>query len=253
MAFIGFGQIDINIIPLILGNIFCILNRILNSYKGTKLFDNVILTNIFISLGDMLIIIPYIIYKIKAKFERSNKNEYKKRKSDVDKIKYIYTGSITKVKGKAKFVFLIGIIFFANYYMFIYTIKVKSNTWIMYIVFTSLFYYLMFKSKLFIHHYLSIGLILVFGIVVDLVVGNLQTDITENFLKIILSIVRVVLLSLDYTLIKYTMEKKYVSPYVLGMFNALINLVLFIIFAIFDFYFFHFFEYSDYFNNFNSN
>ena len=252
MAFIGFGQIDTNFIPLILGCIFCLLNRILNSYKGTKLFDNVILTNIFISLGDMLIIIPYIIYKIKAKFERNNKSIYKKRKSDVDKIKYIYTGSITKVKGKAKFVFLIGIIFFANYYMFIYTIKVKSNTWIMYIVFTSLFYYLMFKSKLFIHHYLSIGLILVFGIVVDLVVGNLQTDITENFLKIILSIVRVVLLSLDYTLIKYTMEKKYVSPYVLGMFNALINLVLFIIFAIFDFYFFHFFEYSDYFNNFNT-
>ena len=152
MAFIGFGQIDINIIPLILGSIFCILNRILNSYKGTKLFDNVILTNIFISLGDMLIIIPYIIYKIKAKFEKNNKSIYKKRKSDVDKIKYIYTGSITKVKGKAKFVFLIGIIFFANYYMFIYTIKVKSNTWIMYIVFTSLFYYLIFKSKLFIHH-----------------------------------------------------------------------------------------------------
>ena len=57
MAFIGFGKINRNIIPLILGCVFCLLNRLLNSYKGTKLFDNVILTNIFISLGDMLIIV----------------------------------------------------------------------------------------------------------------------------------------------------------------------------------------------------
>jgi hypothetical protein len=109
----------------------------------------------------------------------------------------------------------------------------------------------MFKSKLFIHHYLSIGLILVFGIVVDLVVGNLQTDITENFLKIILSIVRVVLLSLDYTLIKYTMEKKYASPYEIGFFNGLINLILFIIGAVIDNFFIKKFEYKEYFDNFN--
>jgi len=64
MAFIGFGKINRNIIPLILGCVFCLLNRLLNSYKGTKLFDNVILTNIFIALGDMFIIIPFLVYKI---------------------------------------------------------------------------------------------------------------------------------------------------------------------------------------------
>ena len=136
--------------------------------------------------------------------------------------------------------------------MFIYTISIKSNTWIMYIVFTSLFYYLIFKSKLFLHHYLSIALILILGIVIDLVVGNLQNEFSEDLLKVALSVVRVILLSLDYTLIKYTMEKKYVSPYVLGMFNGLINLVLFLIFAILDYYFIDIYHYSDYFNNFNS-
>ena len=77
----------------------------------------------------------------------------------------------------------------------------------MYIAFTSLFYYLIFKSKLFLHHYLSIALILILGIVIDLVVGNLQNEFSEDLLKVALSVVRVILLSLDYTLIKYTMEK----------------------------------------------
>ena len=243
MAFIGFGKIDKNIIPLILGCVFCLLNRLLNSYNGTKLFQNVILTNIFISLGDMFIIIPYIIYRIKAK-------KYKKE-LEILRNKSEYAKSV-KVRGKAKFIILIGLIFFANYYMFIYTIDIKSNTWIMYIVFTSLFYYLIFKSKLYLHHYLSICLILIFGIVIDLVIGNLQKDVTENLLKIVLSIVRVILLSLDYTLIKYTMEKKYVSPYVLGMFNGLINFVLFLIIAIFDHFIFNYYKCLEYFDNFNT-
>ena len=235
MAFIGFGKIDKNIIPLILGCVFCLLNRLLNSYNGTKLFQNVILTNIFISLGDMFIIIPYIIYRIKAKkYKKELEIEILRNKSE-------YAKSV-KVRGKAKFIILIGLIFFANYYMFIYTIDIKSNTWIMYIVFTSLFYYLIFKSKLYLHHYLSICLILIFGIVIDLVIGNLQKDVTENLLKIVLSIIRVILLSLDYTLIKYTMEKKYVSPYVLGMFNGLINFVLFLIIAIFDHFIFNYYN-----------
>ena len=45
------------------------------------------------------------------------------------------------------------------------------------------------------------------GIVIDLVVGNLQNEFSEDLLKVALSVVRVILLSLDYTLIKYTMEK----------------------------------------------
>ena len=68
-----------------------------------------------------------------------------------------------------------------------------------------------------------------------------------------LSLLRVILLSFNYVLIKYTMEKKYVSPYVLGMLNGLINLILFIIFGILDYFFFHINkDYIEYFKNFNS-
>ena len=260
MAFIGFGKIDKNIIPLILGCIFCLLNRLLNYLKGEKLSKNVILTNIFISLANTLIIIPYLVYKcISKKNDKIKKNEENnddnneitKKESDKNmtqdqedeekKLEYIYNENedIENVPGKLKFIILIALIFFVNYYLFIHTIQVKSNTWTMYIVFTSIFYYLIFKSKLYRHHYLSIGLILIFGIIIDIVEENIQNDTKnkENAINFCLSILRVILLSLIYVLIKYTMEKKYVSPYVLGMFIGLINLVLFIIFGILDHFF----------------
>ena len=275
MAFIGFGKIDKNIIPLILGCVFCLLNRILNSAFGNYLLSNVILTNIFISLANTLIIIPYLVYKLiskkidknKKKEDKDVNNEITKKESknsnstitdqedDDKKLEYIYNENddIENVPGKLKFIILIALIFFVNYYLFILTIDIKTNTWTMYIVFTSIFYYLIFKSKLYRHHYLCIGLILIFGIIIDIIEENLLKDANDKTASFCLSILRVILLSLIYVLIKYTMEKKYVSPYVLGMFIGLINLVLFIIFGILDHFFIHIYNnYIEYFQNFNA-
>ena len=202
---------------------------------------------------------------ITKKCGRRNKNKENKEKfefsysltggkvDETKKTKYIYNGNVLK-KAKKKFLFTIltGLIFFVNHCLFIYTIPVKSNTWTIYIVFSSLFYYLIFKSKLFIHHYLSIGLILIFSIIIDLVVENFQVDVKEQIVKFILSIFRVILLSLNYVLIKYTMEKKYVSIYLLGTIDGLINFVLFVIFGVLDHFYFHIHTgYSDYLKNFN--
>ena len=273
MAFIGFGKIDKNIIPLILGCVFCLLNRILNSAFGNYLLSNVILTNIFISLANTLIIIPYLVYKLiskkidknKKKEDKDVNNEITKKESknstitdqedDDKKLEYIYNENddIENVPGKLKFIILIALIFFVNYYLFILTIDIKTNTWTMYIVFTSIFYYLIFKSKLYRHHYLCIGLILIFGIIIDIIEENLLKDANDKTANFCLSILRVILLSLNYVLIKYTMEKKYVSPYVLGMFIGIINLVLFIIFGILDHYFIGIFSnYIEFFQNFNA-
>ena len=263
MAYIGFGKINKDIIPLILSCVFCLLNRLVNCVKDVKLFTNVILTNIFVALAHSLMIIPYIIYKIATKKCRnSNKNKEKfgfsnaptlKTVDETSKSKYIYNNNdITKGKWKYLFIILTGLIFFVNNYMFIYTIQVKSNTWTIYIVFASLFYYLFFKSKLYRHHYLSICLILIIGVIIDVVVKSYKEDTSkkEIILKFILSIIRVILLAFNYVLIKYTMEKKYVSPYILGTIDGLINFVLFIIFAVLDHYVFKLYNtYSEYFNS----
>ena len=139
-----------------------------------------------------------------------------------------------------------------NYFMFVYTFNITSNTWITYILFTSIFYYLIFKSKLFNHHYLSIVIILLAGLIIDLVQNNFVKDLKNNIIGFIFSFVRVILLSLVYAIIKYTMERKFVSPYEIGVYNGLINLILFIISAIIDLYFIKANNYVEYFYNFNS-
>jgi len=255
MAFIGIGKINTNLIPIIIGCIFCFLNRLLNQYKETKLFENVMLTNIFISFSDIFTIIPYIIFKIRStKVHTPENKELIPNEAKETKFEFLYEETYDiedDVEGKGKFIVLIGVIFFVNYFIFVYIFALKTNTWIMYILFTSIFYYLFFKSKLYKHHYLSIVIILIIGLVIDFVEGNIQKDFTENFKLILLSFLRVILLSLNYVLIKYTMEKKYASPYEIGFFNGLINLILFIIGAIIDYYSFGTFEYKEYFDNFN--
>jgi len=255
MAFIGLGKINTNLIPIIIGCIFCFLNRLLNQYEGTKLFENVMLTNIFISFSDIFTIIPYIIFKIRSKkiYKPENK-EVIPNETKETKFEFLYEETYDiedEVEGKGKFIVLIGVIFFVNYFIFVYIFALKTNTWIMYILFTSIFYYLFFKSKLYRHHYLSIVIILIIGLVIDFVEGNIQKDFTYNFKLILLSFLRVILLSLNYVLIKYTMEKKYASPYEIGFYNGLINLIMFIIGAVIDNFFIKKFEYKEYFDNFN--
>ena len=251
MAFIRFGKIDKNLIPILIGCIFCFLNRLLNQYKDTYLFKNIILTNIFISFSDLFMIVPYIIYKIRSKKVVHNDNNELNQMDT--KFEYIYEENNIEddIKYKERYILLIGIIFFINYIMFVKTFEMKTNTWIVYILFTSIFYYIIFKAKLFKHHYLSIIIILIIGLIIDLIQGNIQNDFTNNIVSLILSFIRVILLSFNYVIIKYTMEKKFVSLYEIGLFNGIINLILFIIFAIFDYFFFHIDNYEEYFNNFD--
>ena len=100
------------------------------------------------------------------------------------------------VKNKKYYILLIGIVFFANYFMFVYTLKIASNTWITYILFTSIFYYLICKAKLFSHHYLSIIIILLAGLIIDIFQNNFKNDFDSDIKGFIFSIIRVILLSL---------------------------------------------------------
>ena len=72
MAFISLGQIDKNLIPMVIGCIFCFLNRILNQYDGTILFNNPILTDIYISVSRFLTVIPFLIMKFRTKKNKSS-------------------------------------------------------------------------------------------------------------------------------------------------------------------------------------
>ena len=77
------------------------------------------------------------------------------------------------------------------------------------LVYFNRFFILLFNFQNYKHHYLSVILIILIGFIIDLVLGNLQNDIINNFLFLLLRILREILLSFQYVIVKYIMERAF--------------------------------------------
>ena len=243
MACISLGKIDKNIIPIIVGSIFCFLNRLLNEAKP-QIYENTILTNIVISLSRFLTIIPLIIFKIKFKQDRSYNDKNNNSDKNSKSIVLIYKNNRIYVKGVAKYVLLSAVIYLIQSIFFALAFKATTNAWIWYILIASIFYYLMFKVQLYRHHYLSIFFIIVIGTVIDLTTEAIIVDANNEPLALVSKYIKEILFSLYNVIAKYVMEKKYISVYEFSFYIGAFNLIVLIIFSIFDNYFFHI--YSNY-------
>ena len=161
MAFISLGKADKDLISVLVGCVFSFSSRLIFNYKGTTLFDHPLISNLLASIFRIITVIPYIIFKIRfIKFE----NNGKKIENNKD-IEYIYTNSelIAKkgiTKGKYIYIFLSALIYFIQGSLLFFTIKVRMNLYIWNILITCIFCRLIFKIKLFKHHYFSIVLII---------------------------------------------------------------------------------------------
>ena len=250
MAYISLGNIDKNLITIFVGCVICFFNRLLNQYDGTLLFKNVIMTVFCISTSRFLTLFPYIILKIRLKQAKNyinnqfiNQNALKSPQKKIEEI----------VKGKWLYIILSSIIFLIQLFFLVVSFHIKTNAWIWYILFSSIFYYLIFKVQLHKHHYLSIILIILIGLIIDLVTENLQKEVVNDLLLLIMKFLKEIFFSLYNVIAKYVMEKKYVSVYEFSFYIGLINLIILIIFSIFDHYYFEIYNYIYYFNNFNRN
>ena len=250
MAFISCGQIDKNLFAIVIGCIACFLNRLLNQYKNTILTDCKILTSIYIIIPRILTVFFYIKVKMESKVSKKTFNlRDKSFEKTFDKTFNKVNEEI--VKGKWVSIFLAAIFFFIQNITLVFTFNIKTNAWIFYIVLASLFYYLIFKIKLYIHHYLSASLILIIGITIDLITQNLQNEITNIFLLI--KYVKEIFFALYNVTAKYVMEKNYVSVYELSFYVGVINFILSAIIEVFDYFFFKYDDLDKYFNNFDVN
>ena len=252
MAFINLGKIDKNLIPILLGCIFSFLSRLLFKVKNTILFKQKIYPNLLASIIKLVTIIPLIITnKRSQKTSKNNNNERALSNNDIELI-YSETDDGVSIQGKFPYILLSTVIQFIQGLLLIYAIGLKSNSWILDIAITSLFYYLIFKIKLFKHHYFSIILIVLIGFIIDLSSENLQKDLTSNLLNFFLRLIREVIYSLGNVINKYLMEKKYVSVYELSVYTGVINSIFFGIMEVIDHFYFDLDDLDAYFSNFNS-
>ena len=252
MRYISLGSIDRNSIPIFIGCIFSFLSRLLYNYDGIILFKHSIISNIVSAFSRVIMLIPLIILKIRTKKINIDENDNKDRKNS-KKGKLLYTNSKKIIiRGKYWYIILSSIIFFIQGIMLLYTIEIKTNFWISEILITCIFYYLIFKIKLHKHHYSTIILIILTGIILDLVFENLQNDLSNRILLFFIRFTREILYSLHDVVNKYLMEKKFCSPYEICFYNGLIGLILLTLFSILNYYYFDMDNFEEYLDKFNT-
>ena len=249
MACISLGTIDKTLIVIIIGSIICFLNRLLIKIEDAKiLFENLVPLNICLSLSRFITIVPYIILKIRSK--RKNNSYDIDNSNHLRKLSYIEQEKEVS-KGKWGYILLSGVIFLAVSITLTASFKINTNAWISYILFVSVIYYLIFKNKIYRHHYLSIGAIILLGLVIDLITGYIQKEIVGEPLLLSLKFLKQIFFALYNVIAKYVMEKKFVSVYEFSFYVGLFNLIVFLIFAIFDYYYLKWTPLGEYFDKFN--
>ena len=250
MKFLSLGKIDKNIIPIAVGCIFCFLSRLLFRFtEDSALFEHSILSNIIISISYIFTIIPFLILKYRTYNKQKKENIQNNDLGDSEDNSTVAPKDITK--GKWLYIFLYNFIELVQSIILIYSIELKSNYWILDIFITCIFYYFIFKIKLYKHHYFSMIIIIIIGIILDLVRENLQYDIKNNLIFILLRLLRETLVSLNDVHAKYLFDKKFCLIYEISLSNGIMNTFLYIILAIFDHYFIQFDDFSKYFDEFN--
>ena len=83
--------------------------------------------------------------------------------------------------------------------------QIKTIAWIWYILIAAIFYYLIFKVQLYRHHYLSIILIILIGLIIDLISGNLQKEIVNAPGRLVMKFLKQVFFSL-YNVIMFLLN-----------------------------------------------
>ena len=183
-----------------------------------------IIYNISISFGYSLSFILFIIFRIRNKRKNKKTNHMHNRQNNINKISWLK---------KFLWILLVSIIYFiAMTSESIYWINGNNyiNLWTVYIIFLSLFSYLILKKKLYKHHYVSIIIIAIIGFLYNIIYNKFSFEnLKNNYIYYLTSNLNLILYCLIYVLNKYYMLYKYMKSYEILFIQGLIILVLSII------------------------
>ena len=233
---ISFGHINLYILIILLGAVFNTAKYLITA-KSKKLGEDdpkkpesqhpVIIT-INYAMGLCLSFIFLIIYKLCNKRHKAtniflldnvmNKSYINKEVTKNEKFLWILLGSIID--------FIAKIIDSYNW--------IKGGNCLIYwpsnILLMSLFSYLLLKMKLYKHHFLSIIIITIVGIIHNIISGNFEIQtLKENYKGYIIYFFTEGTFNILYVLYKFFMIKKSIKSYRILFFQGLIELILGII------------------------
>ena len=236
MKCIKLGTFDKKLLIPIIGGI-CRLIFTFFYKKNPKypiLSQNPFITSIYSSIGMILAFIPYLIVKYRSKSSKINSVVSQKQPSFYFKpINKPIIENIRKKKYKF-FIFQEIFDFLQTVFYTFFCMNITYNFWTFDIIFISLFSYLILKTKLYRHQYISMIIIIILGFLLNVLEHLKQTN-TENkldFLEIMMTILTEIFLSMFLVVAKYNMEKNFSSPYEICIWVGLMGLILYVIIII---------------------
>ena len=120
-----------------------------------------------------------------------------------------------------------------------YCFEIQINMWIFDILFLCLFSYLIIQMDIYRHHYFSIILIILAGIGLNIIISLKYFHLIKTkIINIIIKFINEIGCSLLYVIVKYTMEKKFCSPFEMCFYQGFICLILYLLFIPINIFFF---------------
>ena len=235
MAIISLGRINKKILFAVFGGLFkCICNIILYHSKS-KISTHPCILGINAGIGLSLAIFPLIFIKIRSKYSITS---IKNCSNILTKEPLIYTDTNiiiyeTKIKRKLFYIFIISLLDFSQKFLSFFFVQLfLENFWIFDSFLLLVFSLLILKEKFYAHHLVSLIFIMILGIIL---ISFIYYNKEVNFWVIIVTLLTEILYSLEDVIFKYTMKKKFSSPYEIcffaGVFEIIIYSLLLIIFS----------------------
>ena len=238
MNIVSCGKISIKILIPIFGGIIRLIGRFFVDINPKKeiISKNPFIISIYWAFGMSLSFIPFLIYKRKNKNLISKENiklipqENRESKLSLKFEYYDANRQVQKKKEKYKLILLCTLFDFSE------TILINAfcnncvyNLWVFDITIISLFSYLILKKNLYKHQYLSMIIIIIFGIGLNIIEYLKKGDDENkiNPIEIISKFLSEIFYSLNIVINKFNMEKNFCSPYEICLWEGLINFILF--------------------------
>ena len=222
---IGLGNIDKNIIFLLLGGLGLFFGKLIPQNFGNNLNPHPLIIGINAALGMSLSIFPFIFVKISTRKKHSE--------SQISQEKLIYTNTFVEHYDnmrRQKYL-LILLSCFLDYgqkiLSFAFITELENNFWIFDIFFVNLFSIFILKTKLYIFQYLSLSIIIILGIILNVI--NLYSKLTMDWLNLLTIALIEIMYSLKNVINKYSMDYNYCLPYEIGFYEGFFALIINII------------------------
>ena len=227
---ITFGKCDKNIVIPILSGFFNFILKIILHFSNSKLSEYPLISSMAASLGMSLSFILLIIYKIKNKNEENNdKVNTCQIKLIKDKIKAEELQEKERKILKIKYYFINAFLdFIATILLFAFCLEVQISMYIFDLLIICLVSHFIFKIKIYRHHYFSVVLIIITGIILDIIAGHFN-NISDNLINIIIKFILEIIIVCYAMFVKFTMDKTFCSAYELCFWTGFINFFFLII------------------------